>query len=235
MIKVKQAMILAAGLGSRMKDLTKDIPKPMVLVDGITLIERTLNYLVSNGIEKVVINTYYKASLLEEFILSLDISKYLNIIFSREEELLGSGGGIKNALHNFDNNPFFILNSDSIFIDNIKNYSSFKQLESSWNSNKSSMLLLLVGKENSYGYWDKGDFNIGSNNKINQNADIRQYIYSGMSLIDYSLFSNLTSETQCFPINFKELMIKDYLDAVVYKGNWYHIGDLKAFNEFSGF
>ena len=117
MRKIKQAMILAAGLGSRMKELTKEIPKPMIQVDDMSLIERIIRYLKSNGIKKIVVNSCYKAEILERFILSLEIVKDLEIIFSREEELLGSGGGIKNALPFFNNEPFFIFNSDSIFVD----------------------------------------------------------------------------------------------------------------------
>ncbi len=176
MRKIKQAMILAAGLGSRMKDLTFNIPKPMIQVDGISLIERTLAYLQQHGIEKIVINTYYKAEVLENFIFSLEITKKIEIIFSRESELLGTGGGIKNALHFFENKPFFILNSDSIFIDNNKNNSSFYQLEAKWNLfSDARMLLLLIDKEKSFGYWDKGDFDLGEDNRLNQNNEIKQY------------------------------------------------------------
>lgn len=236
MRKIKQAMILAAGFGSRMKDLTFNIPKPMIQVDGISLIERTLAYLQQHGIEKIVINTYYKAEVLENFIFSLEITKKLEIIFSRESELLGTGGGIKNALHFFENKPFFILNSDSIFIDNNKNNSSFDQLEAKWNLfSDARMLLLLIDKEKSFGYWDKGDFDLGEDNRLNQNNEIKQYIYTGMSLIDYSLFENLSSESNAFPIDFKELMQKDCLRPVIYDGNWYHIGDKQAFEKFIGF
>ena len=235
MRKVKQAMILAAGLGSRMKELTKEIPKPMLQVDDMSLIERIIRYLKSNGIKKIVINSCYKAENLEKFILSLEAIKDLEIIFSREKELLGSGGGIKNALPFFNNEPFFILNSDSIFVDKDRHNSSFKQLEESWESRKTSMLLLLTTKEKSFGYWGKGDFNIEDNNQINQNDDVRQYIYSGMSLVDYSLFEHLPSQSEVFPIDFKVLMQKNCLRGVIYDGNWYHIGDVKAFKEFSGF
>jgi N-acetyl-alpha-D-muramate 1-phosphate uridylyltransferase len=235
MIKVKQAMILAAGLGSRMKELTKEIPKPMIQVEDMSLIEKTIRYLKSNGIKKIVVNTCYKAEILEKFILSLEAIKDIEIIFSREEELLGSGGGIKNALPFFNNQPFYILNSDSIFVDKDKNNSSFKQLEVSWDPKKASMLLLLSKKEKSFGYWEKGDFNIETDSKINQVAETRQYIYSGMALIDQRLFEHLPSESVAFPIDFKVLMQKNCLRGIIYDGNWYHIGDLKAFNEFSGF
>lgn len=104
---IKQAMILAAGMGSRMEHLTADIPKPMLLVHGTSLIERHLNYLYQHNIEKVVINTHYKGDILESFVKALPLYKKIEIHFSHEDELLGTAGGVKNALKFFGKDPFF--------------------------------------------------------------------------------------------------------------------------------
>ncbi len=235
MRKIKQAMILAAGLGSRMGELTKDIPKPMVLVDKIPLIERILKYLELNGIEKVVINTHYKADILENFINSLPQAKKLEIYFSREKELLGTGGGVKNALHFFENKPFFLLNSDSIFIDTDLNNTAFSQLELSWNPNFVSMLKLVARKEKAFGYWDKGDYNLGIDGKLNRDNENLDFVNTGMYIIDHRLFEDYHERILQFPIVFKDLMNKGRLYGIIYDGNWYHIGDAKAYNDFSGF
>ena len=235
MRKIKQAMILAAGLGSRMGDLTKEIPKPMMLVDKITLIERTLNYLQQSGIEKVVINTYYKAEILENFVMTLAVAKQLDIHFSREEELLGTGGGVKNALHFFGREPFFVLNSDSIFVDSNQNNLSFTQLESSWNPGFTSMIILLVKKEKAFGYWAKGDFDLGLDGKINQDNEIRDFVHPGMYIMDYRLFEAYPNKViQLYPEVFKDLMNKGRVYGVIYNGDWYHVGDAKAYNDFPG-
>ena len=235
MIQIKQAIILSAGLGSRMGELTKDIAKPMLVVNAISLIERNLIYLVHNSIEKVVINLYYKADKLQEFVQSLAISKEIEICFSKEHELLGPGGGIKNALHFFNQKPFFVLNSDSFFEDTDKNNSCLTQLESKWNSDLMSTLLLTVKKQDAFGYYAKGDFDINEAGQLNQNNEVRDFIFSGASIMDYRAFEQYPETIlQLSPTMYQALMKSDELYGVVYQGKWYHIGDIRSYQEYQG-
>lgn len=232
MTPVKQAMILAAGLGSRMGSLTQDIPKPMLMVEDISLIERSLLYLKKNHINKVVINTYYKASLLEGFIRSLAINAELDILFSREDELLGTGGGIKNALSILGKEAFFVLNSDAIFVDDNLGDSSFIQLQKAWNPTFIPMMLLLTSKDKAFGYWSKGDFNINNKRQLDQKNEIRPFINTGLSIMDYRLFDRYSDRIlQLFPTIGQDLMQNNQLYGCVYNGDWYHIGDVKAYDE----
>lgn len=233
MTKIKQAMILAAGMGSRMGELTKDLPKPMLIVDKISLIERVLTYLQQNQITKIVINTHYKAELLENFIKSLPVAQNLELHFSHEKELLGTGGGVKNALPFFSNKPFFILNSDSIFVDTDRN--SFAELESNWQPEIMPMLMLLSRKDKSFGYWAKGNFNRSPDGKLNNDGEIHDFIYTGMCITDYRLYDNYHNEAASFNLPFKDLIQKNKLYGIIYSGNWYHIGDKKAYDIFPGF
>ncbi len=232
MRRINQAMILAAGLGSRMGDLTKNIPKPMVAINEISLIEKILTYLQLNGINKVVINTYYKGEMLKNFVQSLSIAQNMEIYFSQEEELLGGGGGVKNALHFFGNKPFFTLNSDAIFVDDDLNKSSLDQLEVSWNPNFTSWIMLLVRKSQAFGYSGEGDFNLGLDGMLNQDTLTKEFIYSGMSIMDYRLFEGYLENKFELSLVFKNLMHIGKLYGVIYSGKWYHVGDAKSYADY---
>ena len=229
---IKQAMILAAGLGSRMGELTQDIPKPMLIVEGMSLIERALLYLKQNNINKVVINTYYKAEIFEDFVRSLPIAKELDLAFSREKILLGTGGGIKHALTLLGKEPFFVLNSDAVFIDRKNKPTSFIQLQKNWQPEFMPMMMLLARKNKAFGYWGKGDFDINGLGELNQEQEIREFINPGLAVMDYRLFADYQEEIlQFFPTIYKDLMKKHKLYGSIYEGNWYHIGDSKAYYE----
>ena len=229
MTKVKQAMILAAGLGSRMGDLTKEIPKPMIEVDGISLIERHLHYLLKNDIHKIVINTYYKADIFESFVKSLSISSKMDILFSREEELLGTAGGVKRALPLLGEEHFFVVNSDSLFIDNSASKTSFKQLEDNWDPNKMLLMLLLAQKDRAFGHWGKGDIDMDLENKLQLNKESGKYLFPGLSLMDYRVFVDYPEDVIQFPKIYKDLMSQDKVYGSIYQGQWLHIGDIKAY------
>src|ERR1700722_12201552 len=103
------AMILAAGLGARMRPLTLEKPKPMFEVGGRTMLDLALDKLVAFGIQKAVVNTFYLPEKIENHLAA---RRDIEIVISRESELLDTGGGIKKALKHFDGQPFFALNAD---------------------------------------------------------------------------------------------------------------------------
>ena len=230
-MNIKQAIILCAGMGSRMGHLTAEVPKPMVKIDGKTLIEHHLDYLNKNKLYKLVINTFYKSEILERFILSLPISRKFEIYFSREKELLGTAGGVKNALKFLGKEPFFIINNDSIFTDEKP---ALKLLELSWKPEIMPMLLLLTRKENAFGYWLNGDFDKNNQGQLNQNNPYREFINPGMYITDYRLFNNYFEEKlEFYPTVFKDLMDQQKLYGAVHQGKWFHIGDLEAYNQYN--
>ena len=229
---IKQAMILAAGMGSRMKELTSDIPKPMLEVSGTSLIERHLNYLYQNNIKKVVINTYYKGEILEEFVKSLPVFLKLEIHFSRETELLGTAGGVKNALEFLGKDPFFVINSDAIYLDDDLNFSSFKQLEEQWRPDDMSALILLARKNRAFGYYGKGDFDLNNQMQLSLNKEGGEFIYIGMTIMDYRIFGNYQDTIlEFYPTIYMDLISQSKLYGHIYQGQWLHIGDLQAYNE----
>src|SRR5579864_6961529 len=110
-------MIMAAGLGTRMRPLTNDRPKPLVTVRGKTLIDHAIDRLVTAGVNRIVVNLHYKASQLRDHLAR---RRDVEIVYSVEtDELLGTGGGVVKALPHFEGEAFFILNSDSIWVENV--------------------------------------------------------------------------------------------------------------------
>lgn len=228
---IKQAMVLCAGYGSRMGELTKEVPKPMIIVDGMSLIERHMHYLLKNNIRKLVINSFYHAEILEKYVTSLKIANEFELFFSREKELLGTAGGVKEALKFLGKDRFFIINNDSIFIDH--NISAFRLLESKYNENI-SLLMLLVERDQSFGYWNKGDYDIGTDGSLHQKNEYRQYVNPGIYITDYRLFEKYQEKKlEFYPKVFKDLENSRSLYGCVYNGKWYHIGDLKAYELFN--
>ena len=117
MSKVTRAMIMGAGLGTRMRPLTDDRPKPMVTVAGRTLIDHSIDRLIAAGVTRIVVNVHYKADVLKAH---LDKRRDVEIVYSDEtERLLDTGGGVVKAMPHFGGEPFFVINSDSIWVEGI--------------------------------------------------------------------------------------------------------------------
>ncbi|MCT4635229.1 MAG: nucleotidyltransferase family protein [Rickettsiales bacterium] len=228
---IKQAMILAAGMGSRMEHLTADIPKPMLLVHGTSLIERHLNYLHQHNIEKVVINTHYKGDILKNFVKTLPLYKKIEIHFSHEDELLGTAGGVKNALKFFGKDPFFVINSDAIYLDDDSNHPSLSELEANWQPNNMTILILLAKKDKAFGYYGKGDFDLNDKKQLSLNKESGEFIHAGMTILDYRIFEKYPEKTLEFYPIYLEQMSQGKLCGVIFQGKWFHIGSLKAYNE----
>jgi MurNAc alpha-1-phosphate uridylyltransferase len=229
--KINQAMIMAAGLGTRMRPLTDKIAKPMIEVNGVSLIEYTLHKLFQINIELVVINLHHHAKLLQEFIENLTISKNFEIIFSHEIEQPLEAGGTIMALPYFSNEPFFIVNSDVIWDE--PDGLLLDNMAKQWDSDIMDLLMSLQPKNNAYGHDGNGDYNISKNNQIIYNSNIKahDYIFSGARITTKKLFEGLPVAKFHF---FKDFLFKKYLNdqhlldrtyGVVHKGRWFDIGN----------
>ena len=114
-MNVKHAMILAAGLGTRMKPLTLETPKPLIKVGSKNLLERSINLLENHGVEQIIINVHYLAAQVEKFISNVK-SKVKITISDEKDLLLDTGGGVKEGTKIFGKNPFFVLNPDTLWL-----------------------------------------------------------------------------------------------------------------------
>ena len=187
-MNIKYGMILAAGLGKRMQPLTLKTPKPLLEINNYTLLERAINLLISHGVQEISINVHYLPDQIKSFINRKKFK--VKITISNEENLLlDTGGGVLKGTQNFGDNPFFVINPDTVW--NKHYLSELKSLEAIYlKNNKPS--LLLVNKKLSIDPSFKGDFNL-NNEKISKDSE-NQFIFTGLQIINRSVFTNEKSE-----------------------------------------
>ena len=187
-MNIKYGMILAAGLGKRMQPLTLKIPKPLLEINNSTLLERAINLLISHGVQEISINVHYLPDQIKSFINRKKFK--IKITISNEENLLlDTGGGVLKGTQNFGDNPFFVINPDTVWS---KHYlAELKSLESIYLKNNKPTLLL-VNKKLSIDPSFKGDFNL-NNEKISKGSE-NQFIFTGLQIINRSVFTNEKSE-----------------------------------------
>jgi MurNAc alpha-1-phosphate uridylyltransferase len=223
---INQAFVLAAGLGKRMQPITNRIPKPMVEVNGRSLIARILDNLIACGIDKIVINAFYKGEMLKAHILEYIAThgnSQTSIKVIDEEELLETGGGIINALPHLDDAPFFVANSDVMLMGS----NPFSYLAKNWHKDIKG-LFLLTTKSNTFGYDGKGDFDLSNTGElIRRDAAEHQYIFPGIHISRPENFSGLQANK--IPVmniynKFKQQDTYKGLYGRVYDGTYLHIG-----------
>ena len=187
-MNIKYGMILAAGLGKRMQPLTLKIPKPLLEINNYTLLERAINLLISHGVQEISINVHYLPDQIKSFINRKKFK--VKITISNEENLLlDTGGGVLKGTQNFGDNPFFVINPDTVWG---KHYlEELKHLEVIYLKNNKPTLLL-VNKKLSIDPSFKGDFNL-NNEKISKDSE-NQFIFTGLQIINRSVFTNEKSE-----------------------------------------
>ena len=175
-MNIEHGMILAAGLGKRMQPLTLKIPKPLLEINNISLLERAINLLVSHGVKEISINVHYLPNQIKSFINKKKFQAKISI--SNEEDLLDTGGGVLKGTQNFGDKPFFVINPDTIWS---KDYlEELKSLETFYFKNNKPTLLL-VNKKASIDTSFSGDFNL--NNKQISKDNENQFIFTGLQKI----------------------------------------------------
>ena len=187
-MNIKYGMILAAGLGKRMQPLTLKTPKPLLEINNYTLLERAINLLISHGVQEISINVHYLPDQIKSFINRKKFK--VKITISNEENLLlDTGGGVLKGTQNFGDNPFFVINPDTVWG---KHYlAELKSLEVIYLKNNKPTLLL-VNKKLSIDPSFQGDFNL-NNEKITKDSE-NQFIFTGLQIINRSVFTNEKSE-----------------------------------------
>ena len=216
-MKVKHAMILAAGLGTRMKPLTLDTPKPLIKVGSKNLLERSINLLESYGVEKIIINVHHLADQIEKFILN--VKSNIKIGISNEKNLLlDTGGGVKEGTKIFDKNPFFVLNPDTLWLPNYLD--EMKSLEKIFFESKKPSLLL-VNKKLSFDTSFKGDFNL-KDNIVSKDIE-NNFIFTGLQLMDRNCFNIINK--QVFSMNevWDKLIYEKKLYGLESRQKFYHL------------
>ena len=194
---IKKAMILAAGFGKRIYPLTLKNPKPLLKIGNETLLSNALKFLELFGIKQAVINVHYLREQIVEYLDKSQFNLTINIV-NEKDKILDTGGGVLNAIQHFSNEPFLIINPDTIW--NSHYLEELKLMEKAFFENeKNKCSLLVVNKKKSFDQSFKGDFSL-ENNLINRkDKNNLNYIYTGLQIIKPEVFSSLY--TKIFSIN----------------------------------
>ena len=216
-MNIKYGMILAAGLGKRMQPLTLKTPKPLLEINNYTLLERAINLLISHGVQEISINVHYLPDQIKSFINRKKFK--VKITISNEENLLlDTGGGVLKGTHNFGDNPFFVINPDTVWS---KHYlEELKSLEVIYLKNNKPTLLL-VNKKLSIDPSFKGDFNL-NNEKISKDSE-NQFIFTGLQVINRSVFTNEKSEVFSLNKVWNKLIKDENLLGLESNQKFYHL------------
>jgi MurNAc alpha-1-phosphate uridylyltransferase len=214
-------MILAAGLGKRMRPLTASQPKPLVRVAGKALIDHALDRLVEAGISKAVVNVHYLADALEAHVLA---RKSPQVTVSDERALLlETGGGMMKALPQLPD-PFFALNADNIWLDGPK--SAFHDLSRRWDPAAMDALLLVVPHARAMNFAGPGDFHMDPLGRLSRRRDgrIAPFIYTGIQLVSHRLMRDAPEGPFSTNILWNRAMEEGRLYGLSFTGLWFEVG-----------
>ena len=226
-MSVKYAMILAAGLGTRMKPLTLKTPKPLIKIGNKNLLERSISILEDHGVEQIIINVHHLADQIEKFISNLK-TKVKITISDEKDLLLDTGGGVKEGTKNFGKNPFFVLNPDTLWLTDY--LSEMKSLEKIYFESKKPCLLL-VNKKLSFDKSFKGDFNL-KNNIVSK--DIKNnFIFTGLQLLDRNYLDPINKKVFSMNEVWNNLINNDKLSGLESSQKFYHLNTEKIYNKIS--
>jgi len=211
---VTQAMILAAGLGNRMRPLTDTRPKPMVDVMGKPIIDYAITDIRSLGIENIIVNTHYKAEILESHL------KMRGVKTVHERLLLDTGGGIRNALESLDKNqPLLVVSGDSILVGN----QGLAQLINAWDGNEMDILLLLQPLTRMIVTPGIGDYDIVAGKPVRRADQTGHYMWTSARILHPRIFDAVTDEIFSFLPLMDAAQAAGRLQAVVHNGTWHHL------------
>ncbi|MEM7169978.1 MAG: nucleotidyltransferase family protein [Pseudomonadota bacterium] len=225
----QRAMILAAGFGKRMRPITDRIPKPMVEVQGRTLLDTILDRLDDQGIDEVVINLHYLGEKIQEHLAARPSPR---IIYSPEVEILETGGGVKAALDHLGNESFFVINGDVCWLDGWT--PALRRLATAWDPERMDVLLLAHSTAHAYGYDGKaGDYAMDPMGRLRRRREreIAPFIYAGIQILHPRVFEN--TPDGAFSLNqvYDRAEEAGRLWGLRHDGMWFHVGTPESIGE----
>ena len=219
---INQAMILAAGIGKRLRPLTLTTPKPLVDLNGKPLIQYALDRLTHLGMHTIVVNTHYLADQIHDYLQNKDV------ILSHESEILETGGGILNSLPHFENSPILSLNSDIWWQEHQGNI--LTELISAWDEATMDVLLVLVDKKNTLNFAGPGDFtwDVVTGTPSFRDTAMAPYVYTGIQIIHPRAFTGF--DPGCFSLVdiYRKTRQSNRLKAIILDGLWSDVGTIEA-------
>jgi MurNAc alpha-1-phosphate uridylyltransferase len=225
-IALETAMVLAAGLGMRMRPLSEAVPKPLVPVAGKPLIDHVLDRLAAAGVHHAVVNVHHLADQLVAHLAAR--SKPRIAISDERDRLLDSGGGVLKALPLLGPDPFLIHNCDSIWTEGAT--SNLARLAVAWDGNAMDCLLLLAPAGTSLGYQGRGDFALDASGRLRRPAaqESVPYVFAGVSVAHPRLFEAAPEGPFSLNLPWNQAIARGRAFGIILDGRWMHVGDPAA-------
>ena len=225
-MKINTAFILCAGFGKRLNPLTLDIPKPLIKLNNIAVLETCINLIESLGIQQIILNTFYLKDQIHDFINNKKFKSKISII-EDGESILDTGGGINNMMKHTSEDNVLIFNPDTIWKKNY--FNEIIEMENMYFSKKLKNILLLVKKELSFDKNLNGDFDLKENLIIKDNE--RKFIYTGCQIINKKLLSDYKDKNFSITNVWNDLIEKEELYGFETDNDFYHLTDLETFRK----
>lgn len=214
------AMVLAAGLGTRMRPLTIDRPKPLIEASGRTLIDRTLDCIEEIGVTRAVVNLHYYPNMMRRY---LAVRSTPEIMFSDESgELLETGGGIVRALPMLGDDPFIVINSDNIWLGE----RALAPLIDHWRPEEMDVLLLLVPVDTAVGYTRGGDFSLDEAGRLVRRGErpTAPLVFSGAQIMKPGVFEDAPEGPFSLNVIWDRVIATGRASGIVHTGGWCDVG-----------
>jgi len=218
---IRRAMVLAAGLGLRMRPLTATRPKPLIEVSGRALIDHALDHLAAAGVEIAVVNVHWLG---DQVVDHLADRRRPRIVISREADLLETGGGVVKALPELGAAPFFVVNSDMLWLDGT--VPALERLSRAWRDDDMDALLLLHRTVAAVGYDGVGDYFADPLGQLARRkpGEVAPHVYAGVQVLHPRLLAD--APTGAFSLNrcFDRAEEAGRLFGIMHDGLWFHVG-----------
>jgi MurNAc alpha-1-phosphate uridylyltransferase len=222
-------MVLAAGIGIRMRPLTDRMPKPLVSVGGRALIDHVLDRVADAGVERAVVNVHHFADQIERH-LAPRVRPQV-VISDERARLLDTGGGIVNSLASLGGEPFYLVNADTIWIEGVR--PNLDRLAAAFDPGEMDALLLLAPTATSIGYEGRGDYSLAADGRLRRRGEceIVPFVYAGAGILNPSLFGDAPAGPFSLTRLFDRAEAQGRLHGLRLEGLWMHVGTPAAIAE----
>ncbi|POO54518.1 nucleotidyltransferase family protein [Agrobacterium rosae] len=229
---IRQAMVLAAGLGTRMRPITDTVPKPLVKIAGRPMIDYVIDVLVEAGVETIAVNVHHHA---DQMVAHLEARKDVNILISDErEQLMNSGGGLAKGLKLLEPGPVIVMNADLFWVgETLGETSNLQTLAAFFNAETMDMALLCVDMDRTTGHNGKKDFNLADNGTLTryQEGEPRPVVYAGAIAMDTRLLDDAPTDAFNLNIYFDRAIAQNRLFGLSLSGQWITVGTPDAIED----
>jgi MurNAc alpha-1-phosphate uridylyltransferase len=229
---IKQAMVLAAGLGTRMRPITDTIPKPLVKIGGKPMIDYALDSLVEAGVETAVVNVHYLA---DQMVAHLSAYTALDVLISDERDrLMNNGGGLAKGLKFLDRGNVFVMNADLFWVGEPSGRpSNLRRLAGFFDPASMDLAMLCVRIEDTTGHNGKNDFNLAADGKLSRYNDQGPdpVVYAGAIAMNTSFLDDAPDDAFNLNVYFDKAIARGRLYGMMLEGHWLTVGTPEAMDE----